>query len=849
TGTVALNVDAGTITQTGGSITASSLTGESAGSSLLTQSNAISNLGTFSLAAGNFTLNDGATALAINGAVTVPGTLTLNAASITEQTGGTVNAGSLAGTSAGDVALDQPGNAVHDLGTFTLAGGNFNLNDGATPLTIDGAVTVPGTLTLTTGSITEQTGGMVNAGTLTGTSAGDVALALPGNVVNDLGTFNLTGGNLTLNDGATPLTIDGAVIVSGTLTLNAGSITEQPGGTINAGTLAGTSAGDVALAQFGNVVHDLGTFSVTSGDFTLNNGLTALIISGAVSVPDTNTLTLSATGITETTGSLSAGTLTGSSSSLVIGLGAPVSLTSRDNAIKTLSDWSTNGGSFTLNDSVPLTLTGNVSTLFPGFVFGFPPPPRIGGALSLSAASLTLSGSLSSGTGTTTLNSGSTITEAGGTISAVTLTGTSHGTVDLTSVGNAITTLGDFSTNGGAFNLLDGSPLAVAGNVVTNNGALSLTIPSLSLSGSLDSGSAATTLSAAGSITETSSGIITAGQLTGTSSGGTALSGDNLIARLGPFTNTGGDIVLSDKQPLTITAAVDAGANNLTLNVAGKLGIEANIRAGGTVSLNATGAISGTGAITAHTLMGSSAGGASLDSSSNHFSILSGFTNTGSGDVLIRDTGPLMLSGTLTNAAGGIFIRTTGEMMLGAASLSAPGGVELGSTGFTQTANVSVSTPLVVIDVTGAALPQTVNPTTAASLLASFEPGGGSGNISLATLSAPNAAVLLSANSGNITGTIDARALAVIGSGGSAQLFGNVDGIAGSTAAQAVGKSGRRENNYRFNNCAIGSVTCTVLPEIIPIQPAPISNVSILTQQQFTDPTINLLNVGTEDLY
>jgi hypothetical protein len=28
-----------------------------------------------------------------------------------------------------------------------------------------------------------------------------------------------------------------------------------------------------------------------------------------------------------------------------------------------------------------------------------------------------------------------------------------------------------------------------------------------------------------------------------------------------------------------------------------------------------------------------------------------------------------------------------------------------------------------------------------------------------------------------------------------------------------------------------------------------VSNFSILTQQQFTDPTINLLNVGTEDLY
>jgi hypothetical protein len=90
--------------------------------------------------------------------------------------------------------------------------------------------------------------------------------------------------------------------------------------------------------------------------------------------------------------------------------------------------------------------------------------------------------------------------------------------------------------------------------------------------------------------------------------------------------------------------------------------------------------------------------------------------------------------------------------------------------------------------------------------------------------------------------------LGVVGQFGSAQMFGEIGGIAGPTAAQNVGKSGERDNNYRFNNCAIGSLTCIVLPEIVPITPQPVETITVLRQQQFNDPTINLLNVGDEDL-
>src|SRR6185437_13170275 len=146
-------------------------------------------------------------------------------------------------------------------------------------------------------------------------------------------------------------------------------------------------------------------------------------------------------------------------------------------------------------------------------------------------------------------------------------------------------------------------------------------------------------------------------------------------------------------------------------------------------------------------------------------------------------------------------LKASRRVTLGNSSFAAPGGVELGSTGFTQTGTASFATPLVVIDATGAALPQSVNAATARSMVASFHPGGASGNIELTTISAPS--VLLAANQGHIAGTVNAINLAVVGESGSAQLFGTIDNIAGPTAAQLVQKSGQLDNAYRFNSCAI----------------------------------------------
>src|SRR6185312_889958 len=385
---------------------------------------------------------------------TTPGTLNLMAAgTITENAGGAIKVATLTGNSGGTVKLAEGGNTIGDLGTFTVGGsGDFNLNDGTTALSISGAVTVPGVLTLNAGSITEVAGGSLAVGTLTGTSAADVKLTNP-NQVHDLGAFT-TAGDFNLNNGTTALTIDGTVQVPGTLTLSAGDITELTDGTVTAGTLAGSSSGAVALDATANDVTNLGGFAV-AGDFNLNNGGNGLNVTGTVKVP--GTLTLDAGSITETgAGTVTAGALTG-------GTAGAVALDANANAIDNLGKFSATD--FNLDDG---------------------------------ATALNIRGAVSA-TGTLRLAAGSITEQSGGTVAAATLTGSTTGDTTLTQAGNDIAALDNFTTTAGNFSLTDGHELEVAGNV-KSGGTISLTVPGpeLAINGTLTSAGATAITAQAG---------------------------------------------------------------------------------------------------------------------------------------------------------------------------------------------------------------------------------------------------------------------------------------------------------------------------------------------------------------
>ena len=161
----------------------------------LGNTNSIGTMGTFA-ASGNILLENTGT-LNIAGLVTTPGTLTLeDSGAVTELTGGTISAVTLTtgtATIGGAVSLGNA-NTIGALGTFA-ASGNILLNDTGA-LNITGLVTTPGTLTLEdNGTVTELTGGMISAATLTtGTTTigGDVSLGNT-NTIGALGAFVASG--------------------------------------------------------------------------------------------------------------------------------------------------------------------------------------------------------------------------------------------------------------------------------------------------------------------------------------------------------------------------------------------------------------------------------------------------------------------------------------------------------------------------------------------------------------------------------------------------------------------------------------------------------------------------------
>ncbi len=200
--TTTLN-SAGTISEgSGGSITAGTLSGHSAGATTLNGSNHIGSLGSFSAA--NFALtnaqaltvsgplNGGASTaltttagnLAINGAVSGTTTTLNSAGAISEGSGGSITAGTLSGHSAGATTLNGS-NHIGSLGSFSAAnfaltnaqaltvngpingGAGASLTTASGDLAINGAVSGTTTTLNSAGTISEGSGGSITAGTLT----------------------------------------------------------------------------------------------------------------------------------------------------------------------------------------------------------------------------------------------------------------------------------------------------------------------------------------------------------------------------------------------------------------------------------------------------------------------------------------------------------------------------------------------------------------------------------------------------------------------------------------------------------------------------------------------------------
>src|SRR6185312_11476768 len=249
---------------------------------------------------------------------------------------------------------------------------------------------------------------------------------------------------------------------------------------------------------------------------------------------------------------------------------------------------------------------------------------------------LAINGGVNSGSGTTTLASGGAIDEGGnGVITAGTLIGNAAGAAALNGA-NQVGSLGGFSANG--FSLNNAQALAVAGAVNSGNGATSLATTAgaltvngnvagsavtlnggsgLAINAGVNSGGGTTTLLSGGAISEGSNGVVTAGTLTGQSTGSTTLDPANMIATLGNFTANGFNLL--NGEALTVSGTVNGGS-----------GITLQTTSGG---VTIAGAIDGGagGSITAATLTGSAAGPTTLGTATqfmgNHVGTLGGFSS------------------------------------------------------------------------------------------------------------------------------------------------------------------------------------------------------------------------------
>ncbi len=486
----------------------------------------------------------------------VAASLTASAATGLEFFGGQNDIATLAGLSS-----TSGGVTYRDMGGFDIAG-NITAAGQQVELVSDG--------TGADGNDITQSGGVITANRLTGTSAGDFLLT-QANVVGRIDALS-AGGALTYR-GAGNVELWGNLTAGTTLNLvsDTASILQQ-GGSVSAQTLTGSAVLGMQLSRL-NDVDNLGVVTVSTGQFSFRD-TDGFNIAGVVSASDSITLQ-AATDIIQTTGRLATGALSVFANGLV-DLDGPgndiVSLAAgfagTDFRFADVTDFTLDGNVFaggvmtlsagagsinqnsgvltaaTLNASAAneLNLTkANVVTTLGNLSAG----DRIYFA---SADSFSIAGNLASGLIVLASTDGG-INQTGGAITAGSLAVDTRLGVSLDQAGNNVDTLSYVSVRNGDFTYRDADSLSISGP--------------MSLSG-------AATLNVGDNLTQTTAGVITAQRVQGGATNAFNLSGAaNVVAELGPITAAG--ISFNADGPLDLVGDLTA-TNVVTLVSRGTLG-------------------------------------------------------------------------------------------------------------------------------------------------------------------------------------------------------------------------------------------------------------------------------------
>ncbi|MGH6994380.1 MAG: beta strand repeat-containing protein, partial [Stellaceae bacterium] len=525
--------------QTGGSITAGTLTG-SAGSASFNDANQVGTLGAFAATNGSFSLTETAgQPLAITGVVSVPAGQRI---ALTTDGIAVGPAGSLAAAGA-SVALASatPSLAVDvTTGRATASAGTFSLGDAvadtaaiaaatlAIGATSGGEISVTGPIALPDVALLDLlSGGALSETTADSLSVGafvaEVARAnlIGGNAIGTLGAITAPGG-FTLTDEEN-LTLAGPIrATGGAVQLNdARFAISESGGSISAETLgigAPTAVVPSASLTGNNVIGTLDAVSV-SGGFTLANAEN-LTLAGAVNAGNVQ-LNDPDFAITEQGGSIETGFFTGSGASATLN-GA--------NQIGTLGAFAASNGGFSLTEAPghALLVTGVVSV-------------TTGQTIALTADGIAVgaTGSLDATGGSATLAS------ATNAIPIDVTTGQASAAIGTFSLGDPVSDTAAIAAATLAVGAVDGGALTVKGVIALT----SVTLLDL-LSG--------------GALSETNADSLSVGTLAADVASA-SLIGSNAIGTLGAITATG-DFTLADQENLTLAGPIRATGGAVQLN-------------------------------------------------------------------------------------------------------------------------------------------------------------------------------------------------------------------------------------------------------------------------------------------
>ncbi|HEY6433432.1 MAG TPA: hypothetical protein VIZ17_15745, partial [Acetobacteraceae bacterium] len=484
------------------------------------------------------------------------------------------------------------------------------------------------------------------------------------------------------------------------------------------------------------------------------------------------------------------------------------------------------------------------------------------GSALLTAGSINIVGFLNASISTAATASGPLTVQGAINTGAATLSGAS---IDISGALNASTSAAAAATGPltveGVINTgsatLSGAFIGIAGTLTARTNVAATATGLLSIQGAIDTGTATLTggsidvpgtLSATNSVTATTAGPLTVEGAV--NAGAASLNGGTITLAPAGTVNVSGSLAVAAGGNLAIEGAVTAGTASLNAN---SMTLDGRVNATQSLTLSAAGAINENGSLITPLLTGRAGASASLIGT-NQIAQIGGFS---AGQTLaVNDAVNLELSGRL--AAPLMLINDNPfEITLANGAVIATGG-EARPVGLVLTLTNNPLVDRAAFGGEGAYLTgvrqlgtSTITGINGGPSILGIDAAPGH-NISFQDLQGLNTWLVLQINGADtISGNVFVRSLDVLfsGVGGSANLFGTISGINGVQAAGAGSIEPGRNAAFRFNNCAIGSVSCVLLPALTLPGGDPLNDFSLGTAGDPNDDDDLLLPVVSDEDY